>query len=446
MPFRQATAEEIEKDFKPRYQQSIQEKLNDKEKENIVEKFADFLGIRKFGQGIGAAAYLNLTKEGRDMQKKAMSGDKHASSALNAVVDTAPSSKEILGSAAMTGLNILSAGTLKGASAASAAARSASAASRVAKGSAVGAAYGTAGAAEQDKNFGDGVKQALVGALTGGALSAAGVAANKAKNAISKGGQAVAERTMNSAVKPAIEETKKQIEYGGKTLGRELIDREIKGGSKKLFEIAKQRLNENGKKLDVVLREKHADKIITRQDIVKDFKGLISEKMGTPTLSAKNDIEKIKSAFSLIPQKMTVFEANKIKRRLYKELGSKAYKLDPNLGTEAEISEKIAESLRKNIEKKTGDVSVRLLNKELSIFKQLKDAARDNITRTSRNQIAGVGTIGAITEKVIGAVPVKTRAAVSLDKLSKAIGNIKADSAGRISKQAILNAVNDAMK
>jgi len=420
-----------------------------------VMKIADFLGVKKFGEGLaGTAQYIGgeasnaisnatggkvtLDKTYKELTDKMNDGTATPEQidAFKKMTGADLSAKEVVGSAAMTGLNILSGGTLKGA-------KVLSSGQKILRGAELGGAYGSASAMADDKGIGEIITQGATGALAGGAMSGVGVLASKAKSAIAKGGQDIAERTMNSAVKPSIQETEKVIERGGKTLGRELIERDIKGGSKKLFQIAKEQLNENGKQLNQVLKEKHADKVITRQDIVREFKSMLTDKMGTPTLSAKRDIEKIREAFTLIPQKMNVYEANEMKRKLYKELGSKAYKLDPNLSTEGEISEKIAEALRKNIENKTGDVSVKLLNKELSIFKQLKDAARGNIARTSRNQVAGVGTIGATIEKVIGAVPIKTRAAVSVDKLSKALGNIKADSAGKISKSALLNILNN---
>lgn len=404
------------------------------DKKSFLEKAAGFLGIENFGKGLGTTIFL-MTPEGKQLQKNAEAGDEYAVKAFSDIMNATPSNKEIVGSAALTGLNILGGGVLKGA-------KTLGAAGKIATGAGTGAAFGAAGAMDANKGLKEGITQTAIGAATGGVLAGVGVVANKTKNAIAKGGQEVAERTMNSAVKPAIKETEKIIEKGGKTLGRELIDRNIKGGSKKLFQIAKEQLNENGKKLTQVLKEKHADKFITRQDIVREFKSMLVDKMGTPTLKAKADIEKIRSALNLIPQKVNVLEANGIKRRLYKDLGSKAYELDPNLSVDAEISEKIAEAIKKNIEKKTGDVSVRLLNKELSIFKQLKDSARENIARTTRNQVAGVGTIGATIEKVVGAVPVKTRAAVKIDKLSKAIEKINASSAGKFSKTQILNLLN----
>lgn len=74
-----------------------------------ADAVANFLGIKKFGQGIGTSIFLN-SKEGQDLQDKASQGDKYALDALQQILKETPSAKEIIGSAAMTALNVATAG------------------------------------------------------------------------------------------------------------------------------------------------------------------------------------------------------------------------------------------------------------------------------------------------------------------------------------------------
>lgn len=411
--------------------------VKEKPKESFASKAGDFLGVKKFGQGIGTALFFK-TREGKELLKRANEGEKYAAQTLNEIMNEAPTNKEIVGSAALTGLNALSGGVIKGA-------QTASNAGKLARGTAMGAAYGVAGGAEQNKSTGGIVKQGAQGAALGAFLSSLGIVGNKAKKATAEGSQKAAERVYNSAVKPTLSDTEKAISTGEKTLGRELLDRKISGGSRKLLEVSRKKLEENEEKLQKLINTSEYN-VITKDEIVKKIKPFIDKKSSTPTLKSQRDLEKIERALELLPDKISLNEANRLKRNIYQELTDRAFKTDGSLASEAEVNKNVALSLKKLIEEKVGGDSVRLLNKELSIFKQLENAATENIARTSRNNIAGVGTVGAVVEKVVGAVPVKTKVATSLDEFGKAVGRIKADKAGKISKAAILNLFNSLNK
>lgn len=403
-----------------------------------VEKVGDFLGVSKFGRALGTSAYLYGTKDGRNLRKQAATGDAGASAGFSAVMDSAPSNKEIVGSAALTGLNMLGGGVLKGAKAISGGVQ-------IARGTAQGAGYGIAGGMEQNKDTAGIVKQGLAGAAVGAGLSAFGVGAKKLKESTAKNSQKVAERIYNSAVKPALQDTEEAIKTGQKTLGRDLLDRKITGGSRKLYEVAQKELEKNEEKLQAVLKA-NRDVFINKDELVDSIKDFITSKQGTPTLKAARDLDRMQRTIALFPTDMSVEKANLIKRNIYREPAGKAFKADGALSSEAEINESIALGLKKLIEDKVGGDSVKLLNKELSVFLRLQKSVRKNIARTTSNNIAGVGTLGAILEKTVASVPVKTSTATFLDKLGKGISRIKADTAGKISKTAILNLLNSAQK
>lgn len=411
--------------------------VKEKPKENFASKAGDFLGVKKFGQGIGTALFFK-TREGKELLKRANEGEKYAAQTLNEIMNEAPTNKEIVGSAALTGLNALSGGVIKGA-------QTASNAGKLARGTVMGAAYGVAGGAEQNKSTGGIVKQGAQGAALGAFLSSLGIVGSKVKEKTSEIGQKGAERLYNSAVKPDFRDTEKAVKYGGKTLGREMLDRRIIGGKEKLYQTAQKELEKNEAKLQKLINTSDYE-VITKDEIVNSIKPFITEKQGTPTLKSARDLEKVGKAIELLPDKISLNEANRLKRNIYQELSDRAFKTDGSLASEAEVNKNVALALKSLIEKKVGGDSVRLLNKELGTFKKLEEAMLKRISRDSSNNIAGVGTIGSLAERTIFSTPVKTVGAFGIDRVAKRIGKIKADKAGKISKAAILNLLNSISK
>ena len=146
---------------------------------------AEFTGVKKFGQGIGTALFLK-TQEGQDLQKKVEQGDKVAIETLQGILNEAPNAKELIGSAALTALNLVSGG---------AAGKGVGLAGKTAVGATVGAGYGLAGGLEQNKDASGIAKSTATGAAIGGALSAASVGVGKATDYIkSKNYQSLPEK------------------------------------------------------------------------------------------------------------------------------------------------------------------------------------------------------------------------------------------------------------
>lgn len=397
---------------------------------SAIGKIGEFLGIKKFGEGIGTAIFLKTT-EGKELQKKAAEGDKIALETLQAILDEAPSNKELVGSASLTALNAASGGLLKGAVGAT------TASGKIAAGAASGYAYDVAGDLEQNKTITEAATPGL-GTATGGVLATAGVIANWA----GKKGSKVAERVYNSAVKPSIEDTKKAILYNGKTLGRKLLDEGIAGGDEKLLVKATAGLKTNEAKLQKILA--NSDATITRDELIPYLTKLREKLANTPTARAQKAAGTIDESLQLLPDSFSLSKANELKRSLYQELGDLAYKLDPSLSGSAETSKAIASGLKDLIEKKSADPSVPVLNRNLSTFYQLQDGVIGNLARKTRNNLAGVGTIGAIIEKTIGAPSVKTYGAVVIDKAAKKLQALGTGAGSKITKAMVLNAIREA--
>jgi hypothetical protein len=175
MPFK---AYENQEQYKPIAQKTIQEDQIDRQ--GTLMKIADFLGIKKFGEAIGDTAYLYGTKEGRDLQAKASQGDKASIAGLKAVTDSVPTNKEIIGSAGMTAMNVLSGGlagragnVVEGANALSKGAKLAKFGGTVAKGMATGYGFDVASNLEQNKGTAESFKPGM-GTVLGGSLPVVG--------------------------------------------------------------------------------------------------------------------------------------------------------------------------------------------------------------------------------------------------------------------------------
>jgi hypothetical protein len=149
-----------------------------KEEKPLAKKIGDFLGISKFGEGIGTAMFLK-SKEGQKLQDDAAKGDKYAIEALNQILEDAPNAKELIGSSAMTVLNVASAGTAKGVMAGKA-----GLAAKVGIGTGTGYAFDVASnLQEEDKSVGESFKPG-VGTVVGGAIPIAGKIAGKTVSGI----------------------------------------------------------------------------------------------------------------------------------------------------------------------------------------------------------------------------------------------------------------------
>lgn len=398
-----------------------------------VANAGKFLGMENFGKGIGNAAFLYMTQEGRDIMKRAADGDQQALASLQAVLSDTPTNKQIIGSAANTALNAVSGGAVSGAPALTSA-------GKVAAGGVLGGAYGMAGGLDQNKDALGIAKETAIGAGSGAALSGIGVMLSK----LGKGGQTAAERLYNSAVKPSLDDTKKAITYGGKTLGRELLDQGIAGGNEKLLRKATDGLHTNEKQLQTLL--KGSDAVITRDEVSPFLDKLRKKLAETPTPKAQAALQNIDETIKLLPEKFSVADANKFKRNIYAELKDVAYKIDPKLAPQAEQNKAIANGLKNLIENKVGSKEVIKLNQNLATYNKLQDSVVDNIARKMRNNIAGVGTVGSIIEKLTGGVASKTYGAAVVDAASKKLIKTVNGNTGKITKAMVLNALREAQK
>lgn len=324
------------------------------------------------------------------------------------------------------------------------------------------AGLGAIGAGAQSAADGGGVrdiyKSAMLGGTIGGVLGGTLGVAGKTVSTLTKRAPA---KIYNTAIKTPLPDTKKAIMFNGKTLGEELVRRGVKGSDEGLFKRAISEIEINENKLQGILSK--SNKTISRNEIAPYLDDLINTKQATPGLA--DEVEKIKSVLMEFPENIKIDQANQVKRNLYKALDDIAFKVDPNLSTKKEAMKAVAKGIKAEIEKKTadevGDGVVRGINQELAVFGKLKDRALDKIARANKNNLLGLGdmfamgsgaAVGAATgggaivggaafegaKRAAGSTGVMSRAAVGLDRLGNLIEKLPTDSAGRVSKAAVI--------
>lgn len=429
----------------------------------ILQKAGNFLGVNKFAQSLAGTVRVlsgsvaqdiktqeeqsnNLQKityafkNEQDPERKArlrqlmetqLKTPGLSATEISSELNLTP--KEIYGSAANVALNIATPGAFKGSKAAV-----------LAKNAALGGGFGAASGLEKNRDISGIAGSTVGGALVGTAIGGAGMLAKAAKDFV---GTKVPEWMMNKAVRPALEDLKKNVKFGTKTLGRELLDEGVKGGPKKLLEIADTKLSSLEDDLQRVLTNpEFANKVITKDKIAPYLTDLIEQKAGTPGMSG--DVQRIKKIFDSVPESMTISEANLMKRRIYKELRDVSYKLDAKLNTKANVLRQVATALKTEIEDTVGGNIVKDINKKLSIYGRLENSMVDQLAREMRNN--GIGLTDAIllaggdTTSILALLRhlgtgMETNVAQGLSKIQK-IGTGKVGQAtGAIIKRGALN-------
>lgn len=310
---------------------------------------------------------------------------------------------------------------------------------KIAKGAALGYGFDVATDMQEDESLGE-IAKPGIGTAIGGAIPILGAV----KNAIAKGGKAGAERVMNSVVKPDLDDLKKSILYKGKSLGQEMLDDGLRGTKRQLLKKSATELTKNEEALQKVLSQ--SDEVIKREELLPYLAKLKKTLANTPTGRAQKAVESVDEAINLLPEQFSLSQANVFKRNLYRELRDLAYKIDPNLTPAAETSKAVAHGLKELIESKAVSKNVATLNQRIATNMKVQDGVLDQLARTQRNNLAGVGTRGAMIEKTIGATVVKTYGAAIVNKAAQIIEKSGKGASGNLTKAVIMNAIQEAKK
>lgn len=444
----------------------------------ILQKTGNFLGVSKFGQGLATAGRVLSGGVGKDIARqnqntaqvnkvlyaarqekdkvrrtkllqlaKSMGDQGMEMSADKIDPGLNLSNREVLGSAANVALNVLTPGAFKGAKKAI-----------VAKNAALGAGFGAAQGLEKNRSAKGVVGSATGGALIGGAIGGASVAARAFKSFTT---QTTPKWLMDKAIKPTLDESRKALRYGQKSLGEELLQEGVKGSPEKLLRIADDKLTSLEDELQTVINNPALSEArITRERLAPYLKDVMEAKAGTPGL--QGDVQRIKNVFDSIPESMTLPEANQMKRRIYDELRDISYKLDSKLSTKGKALKQIARGLKEEIENEVGGTVVKDINQKLSLYGRLENRIVDQMARDMRNNGFGLtdailttgglasmnplGILGSLSavgiRKGIGSTTARTNVAQGLNKMQN-VGTGKTSQVVKgVTKRAILNAPN----
>lgn len=376
----------------------------------LFQKTAKFIGIDKFGKGLASAGrvltggvskdrqvqqeadasvqkLLYAARQEKDTQKKArLLALANAPGIASGTVQEGQidpglnlTNREVLGSAANVILNVATPGAFKGGKAAV-----------LGKNALLGAGFGMAQGLEKNRSAKGVVGSAVGGAVIGTAVGGIGLFAKAAREFV---GQKVPETIMNKAVKPALQDLKKNVKYGTNTLGKELLDEGVKGGPKKLLEIADNKMTSLENELQTILSSPSLKEVTIRRDKIYPYlRDIVAQKQKVP--GGMSDIQRIKSLYNDLPEKMSLQQANEMKRAIYQELRDVSYKLDAKLTGKATALKQIARGLKTEIENEVGGSVVQDINKKLSIYGRLENSMVDQLAREMRNN--GIGLTDAI--------------------------------------------------
>ena len=452
----------------------------------ILQKVGGFLGINKFGQGLAATGRVLSGEVNKDIQTQNQTSSDIQKLNYVARQETDPikkqrllkmaqgfgtgtsaeeidpnlnlKPKEILGSAANVVLNITGLSKVgnatKGFKLAKAAVPTAQTALKtVAKSTAQGAAFGAASGLEKNRSASGIAGSTAGGALIGGAIGGLSVGAKVLKDFVTK---TTPEWLMNNAVKPTLDEARKTIKYGNDTLGKELLEEGVHGKPEKLLQIANQKLGSLEDDLQNVLNNAHlGGATIERKNLTSFVRDIVTEQKKIP--GSGGNVQRIKDVFKSIPEKMTLQQANEMKRAIYQELRSPAYKLDAKLSAKAGTLKAIAKGLKTEIENQVGGSVVKDINRKLAMYGRLENRIVDQLARAMKNNgfgltdailasggIASMNPLGMLAS--LGGIGLRhggsaleTGAAVGLNKLQNIGTGATAQAEKELLKRGVMN-------
>jgi len=240
-----------------------------------------------------------------------------------------------------------------------------------------GAAVGGMNAAANDRNV---ITGALTGAAGAGVLNIAGTGVKKMLSGVTK---KLPERMMGSVLKEPIKDTRAAIK-GGDSLAKEALKRGIQGSDEKIYETSVAKLNQFEDEVQNALTG--SKRIIPMADIKQGVQPLIDKYSKSGNMSAVSNItNRIEALEQYHGKSIPVSVANEVKRALYDEARNAYGQMSSE---NMEGVKLIAKVLKEGIANKVKGVDN--LNKELSVYGRIADAAIDKLARGGRNNMLGL--------------------------------------------------------
>jgi hypothetical protein len=432
----------------------------------LIGGIAKFLGIEELGRGLGVSAagtetieqgadrireqqdkvlaQIHSNKEqGKDSTrlKEALKKSLGYDVALE-ITDTGTgglSNREVIGSGAQLGLNLI--GIRGGLPAGKTIVQKAAA------GAASGALFGGAETFKEGEGV---VPGAIKGAAIGGV---AGALLGVAEKAISAATTKSPEILMSKVLRQGRADLAAEATGRKPVLARQMIEQGIKGSDEAIIEKSAGELASLEAKLQATLTS--SDKTIPTARLVDSLDEIARRKQnvfGDKGVQVINDFKDLVIAKG---ETLSLVEANQLKRDIYKELSEAAFNADV-LPTNKEVLRKMASAIRNamsDISPEIADINaqqqfyIRVID---NVERQLQNKGKLNLLGLSDSIFASAGIAGGepvaavstgLAKRAIESTQFRTRAAIGLDKLGKAIETLPVDEFGNIRKTVLLDAL-----
>ena len=439
----------------------------------FLKGLSDIVGTTGLGKGLAQGIFLKFTPEGKEVLNMIKRGELNQGD-VESIIGKVATTKEVAGSAASIGLDVLLAGSLNAATKSFALTKAVAkpvaqtALGRIGKatltGTGIGAAAGGISAFEQDKGLKDIIKQSLATGAIGGVLSGTVTAGVEGVKAVVS--RSTAEKLMSATTRAKLEERRRAIKFGGDPVAKELLDEGFMGGDKQLLERSIDVIEKKGEELNKILAKN--SKTITRKEIAPYLDSLIQEKLKTPGITKQAD--QIRAVLDDLPAVMTTAEANKIKQNIYSALRDTAWKLDPNLSATKEAMQKVALGIKDQIERKIPEEGIKIINKEMGKAIAIQDRMVDKLAFALGRKLGffdiatglGGGIAGGVlkgspglaigaaaalgTKKLLESGSPIRAVAVGIDRTAKLLQNIPDQELGKLAKLLMFNALREGSK
>lgn len=302
---------------------------------------------------------------------------------------------------------------------------------RVGNAGVVGAEFGalgglSGGAVAGETDPGKLAKSTLMGTLIG---AGTGIITQGTVEAVRAALKYFPERFMTSKLKEPLQAEKaakrSQLEGWGKSpVGKEAVERGVSGTPEQMYHQSTAKLNAADDKLQEALNNpKFKDVTITKLDLKPYIDDYIDDMVRTPGERATVDI--YREVFNDTPSKMTLAEANAIKRGLYKVTGQQGYVIDAKLSATRDAQKLLAHAIKDLIDERA-PMSVIPLNAEVGAYKRIQDAVLDLAARQGRFSLGGLSFWHQLT-KMLNTTWGVTKSAVFMQKLADGLNTRMSD-------------------
>ena len=401
----------------------------------VIGGAARFLGIEEFGTRLGSEL-VRFTPEGRDLERLRKEGGVSPEQ-YKSIITGDVSIGETVGSAAQLGLSlVLATGKL--------------AVTGIKAGAKVGAAFGATEGIKEEKGV---ITKAVTGAVTGGIAGGLLQAASRGIQAVVSG------KTAETLISKTLRQTPKDIalERAGKRpeLAKQFLEKGLRGSNEGIIERASFELTKLEKQLQEHLARSQKTTIDTIR-IIRSADSLVAQKRNVYGQKGVEIINEYKRFLLSKGNKILVQDAHRLVRDIYKELGDAAFNREI-LPQNKALLRTIAGALRKEIGR-TSMVANKIIKEEQFYIRTIDTLERQINKQTGQNifglqdTIFAAGTLasgqpavlgGAVLKRGLESTQIKTRAAGLLSQLGTIINKLPTDTAGRISKTAIFNAIKE---